>query len=152
MKINFNRLTSISLRQKITDIFVTALKETNNKNNMSVNITIVGEKTIKNLNKEYRNVDRVTDVLSFPLNDEEDYLSSEFKLEQVCTDLGDIVICLKKAKQQAQEYGHSEEREICFLALHGLLHLIGFDHITKKQESEMFYIQEKVLKKNNIGR
>lgn len=152
MKINFNRLTNISLRQKITDIFATALKETNNKNNMSVNITIVGEKTIKNLNREYRKVDRVTDVLSFPLNDEEDYVSQEFKLDQVCTDLGDIVICLKKAKQQAQEYGHSEEREICFLALHGLLHLLGFDHMTKQQESEMFYIQEKVLKKNNIGR
>ena len=150
MKINFNNLGDKDLKNNITEIFKTTIEETHTKNNISVNITVVGEKTIRELNKEHRNIDRVTDVLSFPL--EEDFSSKEFLAEQICTDLGDIVICKKRAKEQALEYGHSFVREICFLALHGLLHLLGYDHLTQKEEEQMFSLSDKILQKHNIGR
>ena len=112
MKIYFNRISDKSIKDKIKEIFETALYETKTKNNISVNITIVGQKTIKLLNHEYRNVDKVTDVLSFPLNEAEDFLTEDFASEKVCSDLGDIVICKKVAYSQAKEYAHSKKREI----------------------------------------
>ena len=152
MKINFNRLGDKDIKNKITNIFETALKMTQTKQNVSVNITIVGENAIRQLNNEYRNVDRVTDVLSFPLNEGEDFKSNEFCDNEICSDLGDIVICKKRVVSQASEYGHSFEREMCFLALHGLLHLLGYDHITQSEEKQMFGLSEEILKQNKIGR
>ena len=150
MKINFNRLTDYEIKNIISHIFETALDMTNTKNNVSVNITIVGEKTIKNLNLGHRNINKVTDVLSFPL--EEDLESEEMLDDSICSDLGDIVICKKRAIEQAIEYGHSYTREICFLALHGFLHLLGYDHIIEADAKQMFDLSDKILQKHNIGR
>lgn len=150
MKINFNRLTDIEMKKNISKIFETALKMTNTKDNISVNITIVGEKIIKQLNAEHRNINKVTDVLSFPLED--DFKSEEFLDNSICSDLGDIVICKKRAQAQAIEYGHSYMREICFLALHGLLHVLGYDHMTEEEAKQMFDLSDKILQKHNIGR
>ena len=150
MKINFNRLTDKNLKNQITQLFASALSHTNTKDNISVNITIVGEKQIKSLNNEFRNINRVTDVLSFPL--EENFASAEFVSNDICSDLGDIVICNKRAIQQAKEYGHSYLREICFLALHGFLHLLGYDHMTAEDEKQMFSLSNKILNEYNIGR
>lgn len=152
MVVYFNNFRDENYRKIINNIFNIALDQTHTKNNITVNITIVGKERIRELNKTYRNVDKTTDVLSFPLNDEYDYCSQEFKDENVQTDLGDIVICKSRAIMQAKEYGHSEKREICFLALHGLLHLLGYDHIEKKDEVIMFPLQEKILKKAEIRR
>ena len=110
------------------------------------NIIIVGEEKIQELNRKYRNIDRVTDVISFALEDEKTFNISNYRM------LGDIYICLNKARSQADEYGHSFKRELSFLAIHGLLHLLGYDHMTKEEEEVMFNKQEEVLSKYGIER
>ena len=101
-------------------------------------------------------MDKETDVLSFPnLNFENKKISSkdlsaELDLETGLVSLGDIIICKEIAKKQAREYGHSYKRELCFLALHGLLHLIGYDHENEKEEQEMMEKAEQILKKYNV--
>ncbi len=102
-------------------------------NDCEISVTFTDNENIRELNKEYRDIDRETDVLSFPM-DEDDML-------------GDIVISLEKAKEQAEEYGHSIEREISFLCVHSCLHLLGYDHETSEEdEREMFAKQEEILK------
>ena len=98
---------------------------------------------IHKINKEYRGVDRPTDVISFALEDEPD-----IKLDHRI--LGDIYISIDKAREQANEYGHSLKRELCFLTVHGVLHLLGYDHMkSKKDEEVMFGKQDKIL--NDLG-
>ena len=152
MIVNFNNFGDKSLKQKITEIFEIALKETHNKNNIVIDVTIVGRNTIRELNKEHRNVDRVTDVLSFPLLENEELKSELMHDESIQTELGDIVICKSRAIEQAKEYGHSVERELCFLALHGFLHVLGYDHMQKEDEMIMFPLQDKILNKAHMER
>jgi len=104
------------------------------------NVIIVDNKKIKELNK-YRNKDEFTDVISFALEDHED-ITYEFRL------LGDIYISITKAKEQALLYNHSLKRELCFLTIHGLLHLLGYSHEDKKSEKIMFEKQELILDEN----
>ena len=98
------------------------------------------------MNKNYRNVDRVTDVISFALEDNDDISYGDIRV------LGDIYICIPQMKRQAVEYGHSEKRELSFLAVHGLLHLLGYDHMVKEDEEVMFGLQELILDGANIKR
>ncbi|MFC7440618.1 rRNA maturation RNase YbeY [Laceyella putida] len=114
---------------------------------VEVSVTIVDNEQIHHMNKEYRKVDRPTDVLSFPLWEPDEEWVIEEEEERV--PLGDIVISLPKAREQAREYGHSIEREVGFLAVHGFLHLLGYDHETKEEEEEMFAKQEAIL--NLVG-
>jgi probable rRNA maturation factor len=115
-----------------------------------VAVTVVDNEQIHALNKEYRQVDRPTDVLSFPLwEPEEDWVITE---EEETVPLGDIVISYPKAKEQAEEYGHSIERELGFLAVHGFLHLLGYDHETAEEEKEMFQRQEEILQQAGLHR
>lgn len=110
------------------------------------NIIFVSNEEIHEINKVYRNTDRVTDVISFALEDnEEDNL-------QVLRLLGDIYIAVDVAYDQALEYNHSREREICFLATHGILHLLGYDHMRVEEEKEMFDKQEELLNAYQINR
>lgn len=110
------------------------------------NIIIVDNKRIHEINKEYRGIDRETDVISFALEDNMDVQYTDFRL------LGDIYISIDKCYMQANEYGHSREREICFLATHGILHLLGYDHMEPEDEKEMFDLQNKLLDGYNIKR
>ena len=110
------------------------------------NIIIVDNEKIHEINKEYRNIDRETDVISFALEDEKDIEYDDFRL------LGDIYISIDRVISQAKEYGHSELREICFLATHGILHLLGYDHMEPEDEKEMFDLQNKLLDGYNIKR
>ena len=110
------------------------------------NIIIVDNEKIHEINKEYRNVDRETDVISFAMEDEMDVEYTDFRL------LGDIYISIDKVISQANEYGHSCLREICFLATHGILHLLGYDHMEPDDEKEMFALQNKLLDGYNIKR
>ena len=126
-------------------------------NFFKVDIIIVDEKTIQKANLEQRNIDSVTDVLSFPnfekleLNkNKDDFESFEFDGKYVY--LGSILICRQRAIDQAKEYGHSFNRELGFLACHGFLHLLGFDHIEKKDEIEMFKHQKNIMKKVGLKR
>lgn len=111
---------------------------------VSFNVIIVDNEYIHKLNKEYRKIDRPTDVITFALEDYEDIKYEDFRL------LGDIYISLDKAKSQAIEYGHSFKREICFLAVHGFLHLLGYDHMEKEEEKIMFGKQELILNETGI--
>ncbi len=108
------------------------------------NIIIVDDETIHELNKTYRGKDCVTDVISFALEDDETFIKTEYRI------LGDIYICLNKAKSQAQEYGHSFLREFAFLTIHGILHLLGYDHMEKEDEEVMFKLQEMILSEYGI--
>lgn len=107
--------------------------------NAEFNVIFVDSKTIREINKEYRGVDRVTDVISFALEDGE---KIKFEFGRL---LGDIYICTDKMKEQAKQYGHSLLREQGFLSVHGLLHLLGYDHMTKEEEKIMFEKQELIL-------
>ncbi len=114
--------------------------------NVEFNVILVDNKKIKELNKEYRNIDDYTDVISFAL---EDYDKSLFDGLRI---LGDIYISLDKAKEQSLEYNHSFKRELSFLVIHGLLHLLGYDHINKDMEDNMFKKQEEILNGYGIKR
>lgn len=114
--------------------------------NAECNIILVDNKRIHEINKEYRNIDRPTDVISFALEDVKDFTYHDFRL------LGDIYISLPKAKEQAEIYGHSFLRELSFLAVHGILHLLGYDHIKKEEEKIMFQRQEEILNGYGIKR
>ena len=112
-------------------------------NDAEFNIIIVDNKRIKEINKEYRGIDRETDVISFAL---EDYMDVALPHRM----LGDIYISIDKARGQAIEYGHSLKRELSFLAVHGLLHLLGYDHMEKEEEKIMFERQELILNEYGI--
>ena len=110
------------------------------------NIIIIDNEKIHEINKEYRGIDRETDVISFAMEDNMDIKYDDFRL------LGDIYISIDKAKSQATEYGHSLLREICFLATHGILHLLGYDHMNEEDEKKMFGLQNELLDGYNIKR
>ena len=140
--------------EKLFDIAGRVLEENFDKVNVSLNF--VNAEQIRELNKKYRNIDRATDVLSFPNLDKKSSqplkaFESE-KDENGVLFLGDIVICKKVAYAQAGEYGHSKKREVCYLALHGLLHLLGYDHIEKKDEKEMMAVADKIMTKFGVER
>lgn len=142
MKINFTNETKeniTSYRQLIRNIFKF------DKSTDIMNIIFVNDEEIQKINREYRNIDRITDVISFALNDEKDFL---IKTEEI----GDIFICIDQAKRQAEEYGHSLDRELGFLAVHGYLHLHGYDHMTKEDEEIMFKKQDEILNNANLRR
>ena len=110
-----------------------------------ISVSLVDNEFIHKLNRDYRGIDRPTDVISFAFLDNEDREALYKGKEPVC--LGDIYISVDKAKEQAQEYGHSLERELSFLFVHGLLHLLGYDHMTEEDEKVMFRLQDEILPK-----
>ena len=115
-----------------------------------VSISFVCNEEMRSLNKEYRNIDKETDVLSFPLVEfiEEELNAEDENAEYIEEEiaLGDIVISMEKAVEQSEEYGHSFKRELAFLLVHGMLHLLGYDHDEEASEGEMFDKQEEILK------
>ena len=130
------------------------LLNVNNKN-LIVNLNIVSDKEIHRINKQYRGVDRPTDVLSFPLL--EGNFTNEanpFDVDPITNELclGDIYICDSIARIQAQEYGHSFRREFCYLFVHGLLHLFGYDHLEEQEKTVMRAQEELIMNKLNITR
>ena len=114
-----------------------------NLENVIFNVIIVDNEYIHKLNREYRKIDRPTDVISFALEDSEEEIESDVRV------LGDIYISIDKVYEQALEYGHSNLREICFLMIHSFFHLLGYDHMTKEDEKVMFSKQEEIL--NGFG-
>ena len=121
-----------------------------------ISVTLTDNEGIHELNREYRGVDRPTDVLSFPLFDggvPEDMEVADEGEEKIKIPLGDIVISMEKALEQATEYGHSFEREIAFLCVHSVLHLLGYDHeLSEEDEKEMFRRQDEILEAANFKR
>lgn len=114
--------------------------------NALFSVIFVDEEEIQKINRECRNIDKVTDVISFAFEDNEEILYNNIRV------LGDIYICIPRMLEQAKYYGHSEKRELSFLTVHGLLHLLGYDHMNKSDEEKMFALQELILDGENIKR
>jgi len=114
--------------------------------NAIFNIIIVDEEEIHKINREYRGKDSVTDVISFALEDDKVFVETDFRV------LGDIYVCIEKVKSQAEEYGHSFKRELAYLTIHGLLHLLGYDHMTSEEEKIMNEVEEMILNEYGIKR
>ena len=114
--------------------------------NVMFNVIIIDNEAIHKINKEYRNIDRETDVISFALEDDKTFNRSDIRI------LGDIYISIEKARSQSIEYGHSFKRELYFLAVHGLLHLLGYDHMKEEDEKVMFAKQDEILSRYGIDR
>ena len=146
--IEINNLTDEEIKEldKVHEILLFAM-EKEKLVNTSFDIIIVDNDYIHNLNKNYRNIDRETDVITFALEDDEQVINGSD--ERI---LGDIYISLEKAKSQAVEYGHSFLRELSFLAVHGFYHLLGYDHMNEEEEKVMFAKQEEVLREYGITR
>lgn len=117
-----------------------------NLENVMFNVIIIDNDKIQEINREYRNIDKVTDVISFALEDDKQIKNQNIRI------LGDIYISIDKARQQAKDYGHSLKRELSFLTTHGFLHLLGYDHIEKEDEKVMFDLQEKILQEYGVNR
>lgn len=136
----------ISELDMVKDVLNYAIKK-ENLEHVIFNVIIVDNQYIHELNRNYRHIDRETDVITFALEDEKDMIMPDS--ERV---LGDIYISIDKAKSQAEEYGHSLLRELTFLAVHGFYHLLGYDHMSKEEEEVMFSKQEEVLHECKIER
>lgn len=151
MEINFSNFDQEEM-QNIKKVYNVAEKQLQLPENLCVNIVMLKPTEIQNMNKKFRGVDRVTDVLSFPMLNNLTDLEKESDAVFGQIDIGDIYICKERATEQAQEYNHSLKRELCFLALHGLLHLLGYDHIKEEDEKIMFALQDKILNEADIKR
>lgn len=142
----FNETSNKILEEKeLRKLIKYALKYMKMKN-VTFSVIFVDNDKIHKLNKEYRNIDRETDVITFRLADYEEVKCGKISV------LGDIYISLDKAMSQSIEYGHSYLRELSFLLIHGFLHLLGYDHMNEVDEKEMFSLQEDILNGYGIKR
>ena len=148
MEIEVFNLTDENLDKELKELkeFLIKVAEDEKLGNVIFNVIIVDNAKIHEINKEYRNIDRETDVISFALEDDKSFNTTEVRM------LGDIYISIDKVRSQAKEYGHSFKRELYFLSIHGLLHLLGYDHMTEEDEKKMFGKQEEVLDRYGIKR
>ena len=144
----------LNLVEKINDILYYALLEEGiSVDEVLLTISTASKEEIRKINNEYRKVDRATDVLSFPMFEKEELdkkiANNEFEHEDV---LGDIIISIEKVEEQAKEYGHSFERELSYMVVHGFYHLMGYDHIEEADKKKMRPKEEKVLTELKIER
>ena len=145
---------NIEFEEIIKKVIEQCFKEEKLENSkLNISITLTTPENIRKINKEYRNVDNETDVLSFPIFEKEELdkkvLNNNFEYEDI---LGDIVISIKRVEEQAKEYGHSFERELSYMVVHGFYHLMGYDHIKEEDKLVMRSKEEKVLTKLGITR
>lgn len=132
-----------------------ALAEENVTLDAEISVTLTNNEGIRALNEKYRDIDSETDVLSFPMYDFEKpavFDEKELALEPGAVMLGDIIISVDKIKSQAAEYGHSEKRELAYLTVHSVMHLLGYDHMTDEEKAIMRSREEAVMKKMGIER
>ena len=145
-EINVENLTKIDIDLNLIKMVALKTLKYEFVEGAEASIIIVDNKKIRKINKEYRNIDKETDVISFALEDDETFINIPVRI------LGDIYISIDKAKLQAEEYGHSLKRELAFLTVHGMLHLLGFDHMNKEDEKVMFKKQDEILNELEITR
>lgn len=161
MKISFlNQQDKHKLTKELKDLIKAAaaatLKYMDFRKDVEISVMLTDNEGIQALNAMHRNLDRPTDVLSFPMfeYDEDGEIIKDFaefnEMGDLC--LGDIVISLERAQEQAEEYGHSFVREVTFLTVHSMLHLLGYDHMTPEDEEEMFGYQNEILEEMGISR
>ncbi|HHV73984.1 MULTISPECIES: rRNA maturation RNase YbeY [unclassified Thermoanaerobacterium] len=150
-----DKVDAQGLDKIVEDVVRTALEVEGVVDDVEVSVSFVDNEEIHKLNKYYRNVDRETDVLSFPLVEFEEIYTDideeDDDLDEV-QPIGDIVISLEKAKQQAEEYGHSFIREVAYLTAHSMFHLMGYDHETEDEKKVMREKEEEVMRRLKIER
>ena len=137
------------MRMQIRRACIAVLREEKFEGDSEVSVTFVDNEEIQKLNKEFRNIDSATDVLSFPLGENGEY---DVNPDTGAKLLGDVVISMERAQQQATEYGHSLEREVCYLTVHSMLHLLGYDHMEPKEKAEMRMKEETVMERIGLER
>ena len=120
--------------------------------NLYINIILTNSEHIRSINKQYRNIDKETDVLSFPMFEKEEIENMKKNGNDINEPLGDIIISIERVKHQAEEYGHSFERELSYMLVHGFYHLMGYDHMNDEEKKQMREKEEKVLNNLNINR
>lgn len=128
-------------QKDISDLLAFAYKHLKEEGSAEVSVSFVSNEEIQAINRDYRDKDSITDVISFALEEDELNLIHE----DAPRTLGDIIISTDRAKEQAEDYGHSYRRELLFLSLHGFLHLLGYDHMESDEEAEMNGKQEEIL-------
>ncbi len=137
----------------INVVMEAAFKEEKLENsNTYINIILTNPENIRKTNKKYRNIDRETDVLSFPMFEKEEIEVLKEQKNQMIEVLGDVMISIERVKQQSEEYGHSFERELSYMLVHGFYHLMGYDHIEENDKIQMREKEEKLLNKLNMVR
>ncbi|MBR4934694.1 MAG: rRNA maturation RNase YbeY [Anaerotignum sp.] len=137
-------LLTAELEEAILKAAAESLKYEEFDENCEISVSIVDNEEIRQINKQFRNIDRATDVLSFPMLTFEEGEEAEVNENDEII-LGDIIISLERAREQAEEYGHSLKREVAFLTAHSMLHLLGYDHMEPEEEAEMFRRQKEIL-------
>ena len=155
IEINYSQIDKLPKEEILIEKVVKkVLDEENIIDDIDVYITLTNNQEIHKINKEYRDVDRPTDVLSFPMYEREEIykLKKGFDDDSIEKILGDIIVSIEKVKEQAIEYGHSFERELAYLVTHGMLHLLGYDHMLEEEQKVMREREEYILEKLNITR
>ena len=161
MTVYFENNTTESFPFDEKDLLTKVISQTMEILDCPYEVSVVGEDEIRRLNREFRDIDSVTDVLSFPMNefDSEGVFAGETFESSLETDpdtdeliLGDVILCAEKVKAQAEEYGHSEEREFAFLVVHSLLHLCGYDHMEDEDRLRMEDRQRQIMDQLKIYR
>lgn len=145
IEIYYDDIEKIEEEAIIKTVVETVLKEEGIVQNLEVYITLTHNDNIQKINAEHRNIDKPTDVLSFPMFEREEIPSLKENNEQVETMLGDIIVSVEKVREQAEEYGHSFKRELAYLVTHGMLHLLGYDHMIEEEKVVMRKREEEIL-------
>lgn len=154
IEVNYNEIDELPKEEKlIKEVVNKVLEEEKVLTEVDVYITLTNNEEIHKINKEYRDVDMPTDVLSFPMYEREEIKDlkndTDDEVEKI---LGDIIVSIEKVKEQAEEYGHSFERELAYLVTHGMLHLLGYDHMIEEEKVVMRKREEEILGTLNITR
>jgi len=154
IEVNYNAISELPNEEKlIKEVVSRVLEEEKVLSEVDVYITLTNNEEIHKINKEYRDVDRPTDVLSFPMYERDEIAGlkndTDDEIEKI---LGDIIVSIEKVREQAEEYGHSFERELAYLVTHGMLHLLGYDHMIEEEKAVMRKREEEILETLNITR
>jgi probable rRNA maturation factor len=155
VEILYEKIEKLLNEEKIINSVVEKIfEEEKIRQNLIVYITLTDNEKIREINNEYRKIDKPTDVLSFPMYDREDIPKLKVNKKESCPQemLGDIIVSMDKVTEQANEYGHSFERELAYLVTHGMLHLLGFDHIDDDEQTIMRKKEEEILGYLNLFR
>lgn len=151
VEINYEDIENLAEEKLIEKVVSTVLEMEQIKKKLDVYITLTNNENIRKINAEHRQIDKATDVLSFPMFDrsEIDSLKVDDEMEDI---LGDIIVSVEKVREQAEEYGHSFERELAYLVTHGMLHLLGYDHMIDEEKVVMRKREEEILGALDITR
>ena len=154
IEVNYNAISELPNEEKlIKEVVSRVLEEEKVLPEVDVYITLTNNEEIHKINQEYRDVDRPTDVLSFPMYERDEIAGlkndTDDEIEKI---LGDIIVSIEKVREQAEEYGHSFERELAYLVTHGMLHLLGYDHMIEEEKAVMRKREEEILETLNITR